>query len=438
MDLRTALRLDEKARVAVVGAGGKTTALFQIAREYGTPVVITATTHMGVWQAPFADRHLVVTRPEDIEGAVGQIEGVTLVTGPAGADERLVGLSDDLLAALHQMANRLGFPLFIEADGARQRPLKAPAEHEPLIPAWVDTVIVVSGLSGIGKALDETSVHRPELFAALSGLVPGEAITMESLVKVLLSEEGGRKNIPAGARTVALLNQAERVEDLDTVLESARLLLTKYDSVLVAALVEQQVLHVLEPFGAVILAAGGSTRFGQPKVMLPWAGKPLVRIAAEAALGAGAADVVVVTGAADGPVRAALEGLPVRSVHNPHWEEGQSTSLRLGLSEIHPSVGSVVFLLADQPFVTSAVIRALVEQHEKTLAPVTAPQMAGRRGNPVLFDRVTFDALSNLQGDTGGRGVFDRFTPDLMEWDDAALLIDIDTPEDYARLMEQK
>src|SRR5574338_833059 len=196
MDLRKALRLKPSEQLAIVGSGGKTSALLQIARAYKTPVVIAASTHLGVWQAKFADHHLMVTRPEDVEGSAGSIEGVTLISGPAGEDERLRELDMDMLAALHRLARSLGFPLLIEADGARQRPLKAPADHEPLIPAWVDSLVVVAGLSGLGKPLDETTVHRPEQYSLLSGLGPGEEMIVDILVNVLLNPQGGCKGIP--------------------------------------------------------------------------------------------------------------------------------------------------------------------------------------------------------------------------------------------------
>ena len=437
MDLRKALRLAPDAQMAIVGAGGKTTAMFQIARAFGTPVVIAASTHLGVWQAKFADRHLIVTHPDDIEGSTGQIEGVTLISGPAGEDDRLGGLDAEMLDALHRLARRLGFPLLIEADGARQKPLKAPAEHEPAIPEWVDLVVVTAGLSAIGKPLDESNVHRPEQFARLSGLAAGAEISLDSLVKVLVHPEGGCKGIPDGARRIVLLNQAEDAALADAAGQSARRLIPPYDAVVVASLAEQRIIRVVEPVSAVILAAGGSTRFGQPKITLPWRGKPLVRIAAEAALGGGADEVVVVTGSAEGPVRAALEGLAVRIVHNPDWEAGQSTTVRAGLTAAAPEAGAAIFLLSDQPFITSELIRALINQHQLTLAPVIAPVIGGRRANPVLFDRETFAALGELEGDTGGRAIFHAFPVEALAWEDEAVLLDIDTPEDYRRLMEE-
>ena len=102
-------------------------------------------------------------------------------------------------------------PLLVEADGSRRLPLKAPAPHEPVIPEWVNTVVVVAGLSGLGKLLDPAWVHRPEIFAHLSGLELNAPVTSDGLINVLTHPQGGLKDIPYGARRVALLNQAGRL-----------------------------------------------------------------------------------------------------------------------------------------------------------------------------------------------------------------------------------
>jgi molybdenum cofactor cytidylyltransferase len=81
------------------------------------------------------------------------------------------------------------------------------------------------------------------------------------------------------------------------------------------------------------------------------------------------------------------------------------------------------------------VLRSLVELHRQTLAPVVAPLVGGQRGNPVLFDRVTFASLARLQGEAGGRALFSRYPPLWLPWHDTSLLLDVDTEEDYRRLL---
>src|SRR5207244_992641 len=115
------------------------------------------------------------------------------------------GVSLDLFRSL-----RTWFPrvcILNEADGSRMRPFKAPAEHEPVIPAETTLVVPVVGADVFGKPLDPDHVHRPELVSALSGAPLGTPITPEIVARVLAHPDGGRKGVPAGARVVVLINK---------------------------------------------------------------------------------------------------------------------------------------------------------------------------------------------------------------------------------------
>jgi molybdenum cofactor cytidylyltransferase len=458
MLLSTALRLGPAPRLAFTGAGGKTSAMVALGREFllaGTPtVLLTATTHMAVDQAGLADHHILIKGPHDIDVYhAGIPSGVVLFTGPQGDEERLSGLSPETLEHLHHLANERSLPLLVEADGSRRRPLKAPAAHEPLVPPWVETVVVVAGLRGLGKPLTEAWVHRPEIFASLSGLSPGAPITPDALGRLLCSEAGGLKGIPPGARRVALLNCGVSADEGHLPAQAGSLathLLGPYQAVLAAALVPtsspavapppnaaSSVLAVYEPVAGILLAGGASSRMGQAKQTLPWRGEALVRHVARAALDAGLSPLVVVTGHAAPEVEAALSGLPVLWSHNPAWEIGQSTSVKAGVIALPPDTGAAVFLLADQPRVTPALVRSLVESHAATLSPIVAPLIDGRRANPVLFDRQTFPGLLSLQGDSGGRALFSRYPVRWALWHDPRLALDVDTPEDYQRLLSE-
>jgi len=92
--------------------------------------------------------------------------------------------------------------------------------------------------------------------------------------------------------------------------------------------------------------------------------------------------------------------------------------------------------VADQPQIPETLIRALCESHAQTLSPIVAPQSGGRRGNPVLFDRCTFDDLLKLSGDVGGRALFSKYPVHWLPWVDESILTDIDTMQDYERLLQ--
>jgi len=445
MRLSQAIRLSNSPCLALVGAGGKTTALFQLARELPPPVIVTATTHLHVDQIKLADSHWNGGKPEDLAGLEENLGGVMLVTGPIDGD-RTTGLNDNLLSWLREACASQNLPLLIEADGSRQRPLKAPADPEPAIPEFIETVVVVAGLTGLGKPLTEEFVHRPEIFARLSGLKMRETITLKALSRVLVHPAGGLKNIPLQALRIALLNQADTPELQAQGKTLAEKLLPAYHSVIIASLKQSQIHAVYEPVAGIILAGGGSSRFGQPKPLLDWHGKPFVRAVAETALAAGLSPVVVVTGANAEQVETAVNDLPVITVRNTGWQNGQSTSIKTGLQALSPpplreapprerGASAAIFLLADQPQITPTVIRALSEEHARTLAPIVAPLVDGQRANPVLFDRVTFPDLMALSGDGGGRAIFSKVPVNYLTWHDKSLLSDVDTLEEYRKLV---
>jgi molybdenum cofactor cytidylyltransferase len=409
--------------------------MFQLAQGWKGLVIVTATTHLATEQLKLADQHFVVTAPAEVRAAAGG-QGGCLFTGPVGEEGRTHGVDAETLQEIRKIADERNCPLLIEADGSRKRPLKAPADHEPAIPDFVDTVVVVAGLSGLGQALSAESVYRPERFAALAGVALGEGVTGAALARVLGHPAGGVKNIPAGARRVVLLNQADTVERQSQARGMVERLLEGFDAVGISSLeASVPVFAMHEKIAGVVLAGGASRRLGKAKQLLDWQGKPLVRQMAEVALEAGLSPVVVVTGAFGEEVADAVRDLPVIVAHNPDWEGGQSTSVKVGLAALPREVGGAVFLLVDQPFVSAPLIRALVEEHARTLAPIVAPLIDEQRGNPVLFDRVTFGDFAGLQGDVGARPLFARHRPVWVPWHDPRALVDVDTWEDYQKLV---
>jgi molybdenum cofactor cytidylyltransferase len=455
LTLPRALRVNSASSIAFIGAGGKTTAMFQLARtlsegQGASPVIVAATSHLGAWQIELADRHIVTEIPAPLEELEHGLKGVILITGELEG-ERTRPINNDLLSWLHSFCGYHSIPLLIEADGAREKPLKAWAEHEPPVPRFAEIVVQVVGLTGVNKPLSPENVHRAEQFSRLSGQRLGELVTPEALAGVLTHVEGGLRNTPSNARRIALLNQADTTELQSLAQRLVQFLLPSYDAVVTASLRQEKVFAVYEPIAGIILAAGASTRFGQPKQLLDWKGQPFVRAVAMTALQAGLSPVIVVTGASAKEVEPAVQGLDVSVIRNEEWAAGQGGSIVAGIRTLLDSpvslhaertgaagVGGAVFLLADQPQVTTSIIRALVERHAQGLYPIVAPLVVDRRANPVLCDRTTFRDLSALQGDVGGRAIFHRHAVEYLPWHDDRLLLDVDTPEMYQRLISDE
>jgi molybdenum cofactor cytidylyltransferase len=184
---------------------------------------------------------------------------------------------------------------------------------------------------------------------------------------------------------------------------------------------------------AVVLAAGRSSRMGGPnKLLAEIGGRPLVRHVVDAALASRARPVVVVTGHQRDKVEAALAGLPVKFVHNPHFADGLGTSLKAGIAALPAEVDGAIVCLGDMPQVDAALIDRLIGAFDPDHgALVVVPTIDGKRGNPVVWSRRFFPDLMAVEGDVGARYLIGRYTEAVAEvpLTGTAALTDVDTPE---------
>jgi molybdenum cofactor cytidylyltransferase len=166
--------------------------------------------------------------------------------------------------------------------------------------------------------------------------------------------------------------------------------------------------------GGLLLAAGGSTRFGSPKQLFEFQGKTLLRRAAEAIIGSGCSPIVVVLGAnVDGSLDE-ISDLDVHPVVNSEWQTGMSSSIRAGLDELmnlEPDLDAVLFTLMDQPFITAGHLVQFVERFRNERPPIVASEYDNITGVPALFSRELFDELFKLGGEKGARGLIRNHEP---------------------------
>ncbi len=468
--LLDALQLHTARSIAFVGAGGKTTAIWRISDELlslNRCAIISPTTHileptltsnsiLYLAHSPQPDQliSLLNLAPRLILAAErAEIVDFDIANEfPPARSIKLKGLDSHVVATL--VANTptlVGATFLIEADGARRHPLKAPAQHEPPIPENVEVVVIVASLDAIDHPLTESTVHRSEIFAQLSQTKLGDSITPEMIARVILHEQGGLKNIPLNSRICMLLTQHHADKPHPSANSLANLLLasSRIDRVVVASLHAQNPI-VAAPFipppsslrphtAAIILAAGESTRFGdQPKQLADWQGRSFVQIATDNALEAGLDPVIVIIGSHADKVRSNLGERTVICVENKNWQHGQSTSVKVGLQALPENVKAALFMPIDQPNLTPQILRDIIHAYHSTHQPIVTASVNGKRTTPVLFDRSMFDAIRSVEGDRGPRALIDQNPDRVARVEiDAESAIDIDTFQDYARLLKK-
>jgi molybdenum cofactor cytidylyltransferase len=187
----------------------------------------------------------------------------------------------------------------------------------------------------------------------------------------------------------------------------------------------------------ILLAAGASTRMGSNKLLFTLEGEPMVHRAARRALEAGLDPVIVVLGHEAERVREALEGLDCLIALNPEHTRGVNRSLKAGMAELPPAACATVVMLADMPYVTSAMIESMVARYRTGSAPLVISDYQGTNAPPMLYDRALFLELGAMEGEGCGRQVVRRHRAeaDVISWP-ADALADVDVPADYERMRD--
>lgn len=185
----------------------------------------------------------------------------------------------------------------------------------------------------------------------------------------------------------------------------------------------------------IILAAGNSSRLGEPKQLLLYQGKTLLRHTAEEALKV-TSQIVVVTGETNIQIKEEIKDF--HQIRNDNWAEGMASSLKKGLKEAvqcFPEAEQFIFTVCDQPFITDSIFQALIDKKDTSKKGIVASAYADTLGVPVLFDSSYSEKLLNLNGQEGARKLIRQYKDDTAFIPFPQGLWDIDTPEDYKKLI---
>lgn len=188
--------------------------------------------------------------------------------------------------------------------------------------------------------------------------------------------------------------------------------------------------------GAVVLAAGTSSRMGEAKQLLRVGERTLLQQVIENVRGAGVDEIVLVLGHRAETIQESVRSENVKIVVNQDYREGMGTSLRTGVAALSPEADAAFIVLADQPFVRPETLQRIAEEYRKSDAQIVIPMYKGFRGNPVLLNRSVFPEVMALKGDIGCRAIFGSHADGIVKVavGDIGILLDVDNREDFERL----
>ena len=217
MLLSEALDLQRGEMTALIGAGGKTTTMFHLAEELraaGRKVLVTTTTKIFKPAKPHVDRLFLVENIDALAQACGELAAPIIIGAGAGvsADGKLLGLPPAWLDRLND-GNQFD-AILLEADGAASRLFKVPSESEPVIPASCQLTLWLMAITVLNRPLDAASIHRAERATALLDRDRRELMTQDLIIQLVKHPAGCWKGIPPKSRKVAVINQADSLEQI--------------------------------------------------------------------------------------------------------------------------------------------------------------------------------------------------------------------------------
>jgi len=422
--------------VSFVGGGGKTSLIFALAAQLPGKVIITTTTRLARAQVDGAAPRLSATicRFPDLSALDEAAEGIFLVIGVDVADEKVSGVAPDQPRRWLSRGDITA--VLVEADGARMRPVKAPAEYEPVLPIGTTLLVPVAGVDALGQRIGEVA-HRAPLVAGLLGKSQEAVLTPRDLALLLTAPQGGLKSVPVSARVIPVLNKVQTPEQMTAARQAAREILRSplpHCALLTAAATANPLLERVSRVTAVVLAAGEARRMGRLKQLLPWGDTTMLGQTLRTLSHTVVHDTLVVTGAeADAVAAVVTAGVP--TLHNPDYARSEMLgSLQTAVRQLPAQIEAALVVLADQPLVEPQTIDLLLQALWQGRGDLIAPSYDGRRGNPVLIGRAYFQELLSLPTGAAPRDLLRRHELFLVPVQSPSVLQDIDDLQDYESL----
>ncbi len=425
--------------VAFVGAGGKTSALVGLGyelMEMGWRVLATATTYIDEEQLslmPFALRYK------------GDVSAVSLALN----EHRFVFLYGHIekgrvyapsMAWLTQILDNVDSDaLLIEADKSDGVAFKAPYSDEPTIPQETTIVVPLVSLSALDKPLDDKTVYNPQAMIEKYGFYLNAPIFAPWIGQVLRDEEFGLKGIPPKARIVAFLNQTGEkgyVRQRARTIARSALRNPRISSVAIGSIRGvDPIYEVQRSVAAIVLAAGMSTRMGQPKMLLPWVDdKPIIVHIVEQLIRSRLDHICVVTGAYADEIKALLKPLDVQVVNNRTYQTGEMlSSVKAGLRSMPQGISASMVVLGDQPRLEPKVLYKVLRAYAESSHSIVIPSFQMKRGHPLVIGKRHWKEILALKGNDSLRDVINANHEKTLHVDvgTESILHDVDTPQDY-------
>jgi probable selenium-dependent hydroxylase accessory protein YqeC len=431
-----------KELICFVGGGGKTTAMFKLARELrnlNRRVLVTTTTAIFYPDNEEYDR--VVVTKDECSSTFDNMNhtGITVLGSEVSPENKLLGVDKNFIEKIY-LSNIFDY-ILIEADGSKRKSIKAPAEHEPVIPEGSTKVVGVIGLDCISREIDEKYVHRPEIFAKITNSRKGDVIGYESILNLIENDKGLFKGVPSGCERFLILNKVEdkdREEAADKVLEGIVERNISMDGFIVGSLLEDKYMKLPNEgnITAIIMASGFSRRMNTNKLVLPVNGIPCIERVIKAVCESDVDEIVLIYQKDD--VKYIAEKYGLKTIYNDKAHLGQSEAVKLGVLCSNTASKGYMFFTGDQPFINKRVINKVVDNFEAGSYRIVVPTFEGKRGNPVIFSSLLKDELLKLEGDVGGRAVMEKYSScvKLLAIDDKRSGLDMDTKEDYLLIQD--